>query len=182
MTIYGILQILAFFALVLLATKPLGAYMARVFNGERTLLYPILRPVERLFYRLLRVDEQEDMRWTTYSFSMLTFSAAGALLTYALLRLQGYLPLNPQRFCGKEMTPDLSFNTAVSFTTNTNWQNYSPENTVSYFSNMVALAMHNWMSAATGIAVAIAMVRGFARQSAKGLGNFWVDVTRKSVV
>ncbi len=181
MTPYGIFEILIFFVLVLVATKPMGAYMARVFNGERTLFSALFRPLERLFYRLLRVDEHEDMRWTTYSFSMLTFSAAGALLTYALLRLQGYLPLNPQHFCGKEMTPDLSFNTAVSFTTNTNWQNYSPENTVSYFSNMVALATHNWMSAATGIAVAIAMVRGFARQSAKGLGNFWVDVTRATL-
>ncbi len=181
MTGYGVLQILAFFGLVLLLTKPMGAYMARVFNGERTRLHPLLRPVERAFYRLARVREEEDMRWTTYAFAMLAFSVVGGLLTYALLRLQAYLPLNPQHFSGKEMTPDLSFNTALSFVTNTNWQNYSPETTVSYFSNMVALAMHNWMSAATGIAVAVALIRGFARHSVNGLGNFWVDITRATL-
>ena len=121
------------------------------------------------------------MRWTTYSFAMLAFSVVGGLLTYALLRLQGILPLNPQHFTGKDMTPDLSFNTAMSFITNTNWQSYTPEQTVSYFSNMVALAMHNWMSAATGIAVAIAIVRGFARHSVNVLGNFWVDMTRATL-
>jgi K+-transporting ATPase ATPase A chain len=152
--------------------------MARVFQGERTLLTPVFRPVERLFYKLFGVKEDEDMKWTTYTFAMLMFSVGGGLLTYALLRLQGYLPFNPQHFTGKEMTADLSFNTAMSFTTNTNWQNYVPEAVVSYFSNMVALAWHNWMSAATGIAVAIAVVRGFARRSAKGIGNFWVDITR----
>jgi K+-transporting ATPase ATPase A chain len=181
MTATGTLQILLFFVLVLLAAKPLGAYMARVFGGERTVLSPLLRPVERLLYRLFRVNEREDMRWTTYSFALLTFSLVGGLLTYALLRLQGHLPLNPQHFSGKDMTPDLSFNTAVSFMTNTNWQNYSPETTVSYFSNMVALAMHNWMSAATGIAIAVAVIRGFARHSANGLGNFWVDMTRAAL-
>jgi K+-transporting ATPase ATPase A chain len=167
-----------FFGVILLLTKPLGAYMARVFQGERTLLTPVFRPVERLFYKLFGVKEDEDMKWTTYTFAMLMFSVGGGLLTYALLRLQGYLPFNPQHFTGKEMTADLSFNTAMSFTTNTNWQNYVPEAVVSYFSNMVALAWHNWMSAATGIAVAIAVVRGFARRSAKGIGNFWVDITR----
>lgn len=181
MTTNGILQILIFFALLLLATKPLGAYMARVFDGERTLLHPILRPLERLLYRLFRVNEQEDMRWTTYAFAMLAFSVVGGLFTYALLRLQGYLPLNPQHFTGKHMTPDLAFNTAISFTTNTNWQSYAPEVTISYFSNMVALAIHNWMSAATGIAIAIALIRGFARHSANGLGNFWVDMTRAAL-
>jgi K+-transporting ATPase ATPase A chain len=167
-----------FFGVILLLTKPLGAYMARVFQGERTFLTPVLRPIERLFYKLFGVKEDEDMKWTTYTFAMLMFSLVGGLLTYALLRLQGYLPFNPQHFTGKEMTADLSFNTAMSFTTNTNWQNYVPEAVVSYFSNMVALAWHNWMSAATGIAVAIAIVRGFARRSAKGIGNFWVDITR----
>ena len=181
MTILGLLQVAVFFALVLLATKPMGAYMTRVFEGERTLLHPALRPVERVCYRLFHVSEQEEMRWTGYAFSLLAFSVAGALFTYALLRLQGWLPLNPQHFSGKEMTPDLSFNTAVSFTTNTNWQNYSPEQTVSYLSNMVALAMHNWMSAAAGIAVAIAVVRGFARHSVATLGNFWVDITRATL-
>ncbi len=175
MTSNGILQMALFFGVLLLLTKPLGAYMARVFQGERTFLTPVLRPVERLFYKLFGVNEDEDMRWTTYAFAMLMFSVVGALLTYALLRLQGYLPFNPKRFTGKEMTADLAFNTAMSFTTNTNWQNYVPEAVVSYFSNMVALAWHNWMSAATGIAVAIAVVRGFARHSAKGIGNFWVD-------
>jgi len=178
MTSNGILQMALFFGVILLLTKPLGAYMARVFQGERTLLTPVFRPVERLFYKLFGVKEDEDMKWTTYTFAMLMFSVGGGLLTYALLRLQGYLPFNPQHFTGKEMTADLSFNTAMSFTTNTNWQNYVPEAVVSYFSNMVALAWHNWMSAATGIAVAIAVVRGFARRSAKGIGNFWVDITR----
>jgi len=178
MTAAGLLQIAAFGLLILVATKPLGVYMARVFEGERTLLSPALRPLERLVYRLTRVREQEDMRWTTYGLAMLAFSIVGGLLTYALLRCQGFLPLNPQHFSGKEMPPDLAFNTAMSFMTNTNWQNYSPEVTVSYLSNMVALAMHNWMSAATGIAVAIAVTRGFARHSAEGLGSFWVDVTR----
>ncbi len=178
MTTNAAVQFAIFFVLVLLATKPMGAYMARVFNGERTLLYPVIRPVERLFYRLFRVNEQEEMRWTTYTFAMLAFSLVGGLVTYALLRLQGHLPLNPQHFSGRDMTPDLSFNTAMSFITNTNWQSYTPETTVSYFSNMVALAMHNWMSAACGIAVAIAIVRGFARHSVNVLGSFWVDVTR----
>jgi K+-transporting ATPase ATPase A chain len=178
MNAIGILQILIFFLLVLLLTKPMGIYMARVFEGERTFLTPILGPVERLFYRLFGVDPNQEMRWTTYSFAMLMFSLVGGLVTYALLRLQGSLPFNPQHFSGKEMTPDLSFNTAWSFTTNTNWQNYVPEAVVSYFSNMVALAIHNWMSAATGVAIAIALIRGFARHSVDGLGNFWVDVTR----
>ena len=181
MTSSGILQVVVFFALVLLLTRPMGAYMARVFSGERTLLSPLLRPVERLFYRLFRVSEEEDMRWTTYGLAMLAFSVVGGLVTYGLLRLQGYLPLNLQHFSGKDMTPDLSFNTAMSFVTNTNWQNYSPETTISYLSNMVALAMHNWMSAATGIAVAIAVVRGFARHSVNGLGSFWVDLTRSTL-
>ena len=181
MTGIGILLVLVFIVLVLLVTKPMGLYMARVFEGERTLFTPLLRPLERLCYRLFGVNEKEDMKWTTYGFAMLMFSVVGGLLTFALLRLQGIFPLNPQHFSGKDMTPDLSFNTAMSFMTNTNWQNYTPEATVSYFSNMVALAMHNWMSAATGIAVAIAVVRGFARHSAKGLGNFWVDMTRTTL-
>jgi K+-transporting ATPase ATPase A chain len=181
MTANGILQLVLFFGILLLLTKPLGSYMARVFQGERSLLTPVLRPVERVFYKLFGVKEDEEMKWTTYSFSLLMFSVVGATVTYALLRLQGHLPLNPQHFGGKEMTADLSFNTAISFTTNTNWQSYVPEATVSYFSNMVSLASHNWMSAATGIAVAIALVRGFARHSVNGLGNFWVDVTRATL-
>ena len=178
MTTNGVLQVLAFFGAVLLLTKPIGLYMSRVFQGERTLFSPALRPVERLFYRLFGITEGEDMKWTTYAFAMLMFSLVGGLLSYGLLRLQGYLPFNPQHLGGPQVPPDLAFNTAMSFTTNTNWQNYVPEAVLSYFSNMVSLAIHNWMSAATGIAVAIALVRGFARRSASGIGNFWVDVTR----
>lgn len=181
MTTNGILQILMFFVLVLLATKPMGSYMARVFAGERTVLTPILKPVERLFYKLFGVKEEEDMPWTTYTFAMLMFTVVGIVLTYVLLRGQGHLPWNPKGFSGKDMSPDLSFNTANSFATNTNWQNYVPEATVSYFSNMVSLAIHNWMSAATGIVIAIALVRGFARRSAQGIGNFWVDLTRTTL-
>jgi potassium-transporting ATPase potassium-binding subunit len=178
MTVVGIGQSVLFFGLVLLVTKPMGAYMARIFAGQRTLLSPLLGPLERLLYRLCGVSEQEDMRWTTYGYALLMFSVVGGLLTYLLLRLQGFLPFNPQHLTGTQTTPDLSFNTAMSFVTNTNWQNYAPETTLSYFSNMVALAIHNWMSAAVGIAVAIAVMRGFARHSANGLGNFWVDITR----
>jgi K+-transporting ATPase ATPase A chain len=178
MTANGILQMVLFFGLILLLTKPVGSFMAQVFAGEPTFLTPVLRPVERLLYRLFGVREDEDMPWTRYAFALLMFSVVGGLLSYALLRLQAYLPFNPQHFGGRQMTADLAFNTAMSFTTNTNWQNYMPEAVVSYFSNMVALASHNWMSAAAGIAVAIAVVRGFARQTANGIGSFWVDVTR----
>jgi K+-transporting ATPase ATPase A chain len=181
MTTLGVLQILVFFVLLILVTKPIGLYMTRVFNGDRTWLDPVFKPIERFFYKLLGVDEKQDMKWTTYTAAMLAFSVVGIVVTYALLRLQGMLPWNPQHFAGKDMTPDLSFNTAVSFATNTNWQAYTPESTVSYFSNMVSLAVHNWMSAATGIAIAIALVRGFARRSAEGIGNFWVDVTRATL-
>lgn len=181
MTLNGTLQILVFFGLIILLTKPLGAYMARVFEGERTFLSPVFGWLERLIYRITGVSPDEDMKWTKYALSMLAFSAVGMLLTYALLRLQGVLPFNPQGFDGKQMTPDLAFNTAGSFTSNTNWQSYSPDVTISYFSNMVSLAVHNWMSAAVGIAVALAVVRGFARRSATGIGNFWVDTTRATL-
>ena len=178
MTGNGFLQLALFFGLILLLTKPMGSYMARVFAGERTFLSPVLAPVERLLYRALGVRPDEDMRWTTYAIALLAFSVLGGLLSYALLRLQAFLPFDPQHFGGRQMPADLAFNTAMSFTTNTNWQNYVPEAVVSYFSNMVALASHNWMSAAAGIAVAIAVVRGFARHSADGLGNFWADLVR----
>ncbi|MCW3099238.1 MAG: K+-transporting ATPase, KdpA, partial [Chthonomonadaceae bacterium] len=181
MTTNGIVQILIYIVALLLVTKPMGAYMARVFEGERTLLTPVVGPIERLFYKLFGVDEKQDMKWTTYTLAMLMFSVVGMLFTYALLRLQGFLPFNPQHFSGKEMTPDLTFNTAASFTTNTNWQSYVPETTISYFSNMVSLAVHNWMSAATGIAIAVALIRGFARRNAEGVGNFWVDMTRATL-
>jgi len=178
MTGNGILQLALYFVLILLLTKPMGVYMTRVFGGERTLLSPVLVPIERLLYRVFGVNPDDDMPWTTYAFALLLFSVVGGLLSYALLRLQVFLPWNPQHLGGRQMTADLAFNTAMSFTTNTNWQNYVPEAVVSYFSNMVALASHNWMSAAAGIAVAIAVVRGFARHTADGLGNFWADVTR----
>ncbi|MDX1933676.1 MAG: potassium-transporting ATPase subunit KdpA [Capsulimonadales bacterium] len=181
MTINGILQIALFVTILLATTVPLGAYMAKVFAGERTIFQPVFGPVERWLYRLFGVREEEDMRWTTYAYALLAFSLVGLLLTYALLRFQGVLPLNPQGFGTAQMTPDLALNTAISFTTNTNWQNYVPETTLSYFSNMVALAIHNWMSAATGIAVALALTRGIARRSAAGIGNFWVDVTRATL-
>lgn len=181
MTSIGVFQMVLFFVIILLVTKPMGLYMARVFSGERTVFQPVLQPLERLLYRIFGVNEQEDMRWTTYSFALLMFGLVGGLFTYALLRLQGFLPFNPQHFAGGQMTPDLAFNTATSFLTNTNWQNYAPESTISYFSNMVALAVHNWLSAATGIAIGIAIVRGFARRSANGLGNFWVDMTRATL-
>ena len=176
----GITQIFIFFLLILLVTKPLGVYMQRVFDGERTFLSPVLQPVERLWYRLCGVKAEDDQPWTHYAISMLLFSVVGMLFTYAALRLQGSAPgfLNPQKFGGDQMTPHLAFNTAASFATNTNWQSYSPETAVNYWSNMVALAIHNWMSAATGIAIAIALIRGFARKSAQGIGSFWVDVTR----
>lgn len=181
MTANGIIQILLFFVLILLATKPVGIYMAKVFAGERTLLSSLFKPVEKLFYKLFGVEEEEDMRWTTYAFAMLMFTVVGIVFSYVLLRMQGHLPWNPKGFSGKDMTPDLSFNTANSFATNTNWQNYLPEATVSYFSNMVSLAIHNWMSSATGIVIAIALIRGFARKTAQGIGNFWVDLTRTTL-
>src|SRR5580765_5167866 len=174
----GTLQMLLFFGLIVSFTKPIGTYMAHVFAGGRTFPSPVLGPLERVLYRLFGVRESEDMPWTTYAFALLMFSVVGGLLTYGLLRLQGFLPLNPRHFDGRQMPADLAFNTAMSFTTNTNWQNYVPEAVVSTCSNMVALATHNWTSAAAGIAVAIAVVRGFARHTMDGLGNFWVDLTR----
>lgn len=181
MNAHGTIEIAVYFFLLLLLTVPMGAYMARVFAGESVFLTPVLRPLERLFYRVSGVDERKEMNWKQYSVAMLLFSIVGLLITYAMLRLQGLLPLNPQGFGTKEMTPDLAFNTAVSFTTNTNWQSYVPEATISIFSNMVALAIHNWMSAATGIAIAVAMMRGFVRASQGEIGNFWVDVVRATV-
>ncbi|MBI5835765.1 MAG: potassium-transporting ATPase subunit KdpA [Candidatus Eisenbacteria bacterium] len=178
MTSHGVVLVLAFFGLVLLVTRPMGAHLAQVFEGRRTWLDPLLRPLERGIYRVCGVDPGEDMRWTTYAVALFAFSVVGMLLSYILLRMQGHLPLNPQGFGAREMTPDLAFNTAASFTTNTNWQSYVPETTVSYFSNMVALAVHNWTSAASGMAVAVAFVRGLVRRGSGAVGNFWVDVTR----
>jgi K+-transporting ATPase ATPase A chain len=181
MTPLAIIQIVLFFGVLLLVAKPLGSHMACVFEGEKTFLHRGLGWLERGTYRVLGVDPNQNMKWTTYSVAMLAFSAATLVFSYVALRLQGLLPLNPQHFGAKQMTPDLAFNTAVSFTTNTNWQSYSPEVTLSYFSNMVALAIHNWASGAVGIAIAIAIIRGFARKSAGGIGNFWADVVRATV-
>src|SRR6478735_4727804 len=178
MTFQGTLLLLIYFGALLLITKPLGSYMARVFEGERTFLHGALGWLERGTYRALGVDSKEDMKWTTYSVAMLLFSLATLLFTYGAIRLQGILPLNPQHLGAEQMPPHLAFNTAVSFTTNTTWQSYSPELSVSYFSNTVALAIHNWASAAVGMAIAMAVIRGFARKSASGIGNFWADVVR----
>jgi K+-transporting ATPase ATPase A chain len=185
MTLLGIAQILIFFGLVLAITKPVGVFMFRVFEGERTFLHPILRPVERLIYRLGGVHPDVEQSWVRYSASILSFSIFCFLFTYLLQRLQGVLPLNPQHLStagapqnATPMTPDLAFNTAVSFMTNTNWQSYVPETTVTYFVQMAALAVQNFVSAAAGIAVAVALIRGFARHSDTTIGNFWVDLTR----
>jgi potassium-transporting ATPase potassium-binding subunit len=179
MTTNAFLQIALFAALVTLTVKPLGAYMAAVFGGERTLFTPVLLPVERFIYRLCGIRPSEEQHWTSYALAMLVFSAAGFLLLYALLRLQGFLPFNPQHLGA--VPPDLAFNTAVSFVTNTNWQSYGGETTLSYFSQMAGLTTHNFVSAATGIALALALIRGFARRSAKTVGNFWADLTRATL-
>ncbi|HUB78276.1 MAG TPA: potassium-transporting ATPase subunit KdpA [Bryobacteraceae bacterium] len=179
MTANGILQIALYFVVLLALTKPMGAYMAKVFSGGRTFLHPLLRPLEVGLYKLCGIDEDGEQHWTRYAGSMLAFSLVGIVFTYVLLRLQQWFPLNPQGLAN--LGPDLSFNTAVSFGTNTNWQSYTPETTMSYFSQMIALATHNFWSAAAGISVAIALVRGFARHSAQTLGSFWVDFVRSTV-
>jgi K+-transporting ATPase ATPase A chain len=177
MTINGWLQIFVFLALVLAVTKPLGVFMTRVFAGERTILDPVLRPIERLLYRVTGVDEKHEMRWTEYATTMLLFSAVSMLVLYLLQRVQGMMPFNPQHLGA--VTPEhLAFNTAASFTTNTNWQAYSGETTMSYFTQMAGLAFHNFASAATGIVLAIAFIRGIARRQMNTLGNFWVDFVR----
>jgi potassium-transporting ATPase potassium-binding subunit len=181
MTSIGISQILVFFGLILLVTKPLGLFMAHVFEGERTFLHPVLRPLEIVVYRLCGVREEQEQRWTEYAMSVLAFSFFAFLFVYAFMRLQGLLPLNPQGFGASLVNPDQAFNTAVSFMTNTNWQWYSGESTVSYLVQMAALAVQNFASAAAGIAVAIALIRGFARHEVDRIGNFWVDLTRTIV-
>ena len=176
MTANGFLQLALFLAVLLAVTKPLGVYMARLFAGEKVWTTRLLGPVERAIYRLCGIDPTVEQRWTAYTASMLVFSAAGMLLLYALERLQGVLPLNPQGLAG--VPPALAWNTAASFTTNTNWQAYSGESTMSYLTQMAGLAFHNFVSAAAGIALAIAFIRGIARREAKTIGNFWVDLTR----
>jgi K+-transporting ATPase ATPase A chain len=179
MTANGWFQIFFFFALVLVCAKPLGLYMARVFERERTFADPVFRPIERLIYRLTGIDEAREMRWTEYAVVMLLFSLASMLATYAIERLQHLLPLNPQHLAA--VAPDLALNTAVSFTTNTNWQSYVPETTMSYLTQMLTLAYHNFFSAAVGMALAVALIRGISRKESKTLGNFWVDTTRASL-
>jgi K+-transporting ATPase ATPase A chain len=176
MTANGWFQIAFFLLLILAMTKPLGVFMARVFNREKTFMDPVLRPLERLLYRVTGVDENHEMRWTEYAVSMLLFSAVSMVELYVMQRAQAFLPFNPQKLSG--VAPALAFNTAASFTTNTNWQNYSGETTMSYFTQMAGLAYHNFVSAAVGIAIAIAFIRGIARREMETIGNFWVDLVR----
>jgi K+-transporting ATPase ATPase A chain len=176
MTANGWFQIGLYLLVILAITKPMGVFMARVFSGEKTFLDPVMRRIERLLYRLTGVDEKEEMRWTEYAIAMLLFSCVSMILLYLIQRVQAWLPWNPQHMAN--VSPELAFNTAASFTTNTNWQNYSGETTMSYLTQMAGLAYHNFASAATGIALAIALVRGIARRESKTIGNFWVDLTR----
>ena len=179
MTLIGWLQIALLLAIVAVLVKPLGLFMARVFSGERTVLSPIVGPVERGFYSVAGVDRKAEQGWLAYTLSMLAFSMAGFVALYAILRLQFYLPLNPQGFAG--MPPHLAFNTAVSFVTNTNWQSYGGETTLSQFSQMAGLTVQNFVSAAAGIAMALALTRAFARSAMQSVGNFWVDLTRATL-
>jgi K+-transporting ATPase ATPase A chain len=179
MSFNGWLQIGLLFAVLLISLKPLAFYMTRVFSGERSILSPLLGPLERGFYKAAGVNSAREQGWLEYSLAMLIFSALGFLSLYAILRLQAYLPLNPQGF--DSLSPDLSFNTAISFLTNTNWQAYGGETTMSIFSQMVGLTVHNFLSAATGIALALALTRAFARSGVATLGNFWVDLTRATL-
>src|SRR5262249_45510207 len=175
-TFNGIAQISVFFLLLLLITKPMGLYMNAVFAGRRTWLSPVLRPVERAIYWVSGVDEEKEQDWKIYVVAMLLFSAAGMLLLYSIQRAQALLPLNPQGQVGVDPAP--AFNTPASFTTNTNWQNYAGETTMSYLTQMAGLAFHNFVSAAVGVSLAVAFIRGLTRRSGKYLGNFWVDLTR----
>jgi potassium-transporting ATPase potassium-binding subunit len=179
MTVNGWLQIVVFLAMVLAVTKPIGVFITRVFNRERTFMDPVLRPVERLLYKLCFIDENHEMRWTEYAVALLLFSAVSMLLLYLMQRVQGFLPLNPQKFAAVPQA--LAFNTAASFTTNTNWQNYSGETTMSYLTQMAGLAYHNFTSAAVGIALSIALIRGIARRQMQTIGNFWVDTVRAAL-
>lgn len=176
MTLIGWVQIILYCAIVAALVRPLGGFMTRVFNGERTLLTPVLLPVENLLYKVADVDSRREQHWLTYTYAMLLFHVGGFIILYLILRLQGWLPFNPAD--QSAVAPDLSFNTAVSFLTNTNWQNYGGESTLSYLSQMLGLTHQNFLSAATGIVLAMALIRGFSRASANTVGNFWVDITR----
>src|SRR5262245_49225397 len=176
MTFVGCAQIILYCAIVLVLVKPLGGYMTRVFSGERTFLSPVLHPVEIGLYRICGVDKKREQHWLTYTVAMLLFHVVGFLALYALIRFQAVLPLNP---AGQSaVAPDLAFNTAASFISNTNWQNYGGETTMSYLTQMLGLTHQNFLSAATGIVLAVALIRGFARASMRTIGNFWVDITR----
>jgi len=179
MTLNGWLQILIYCGIIILLTKPLGGYMTRVFNGERTFLSPVLRPVERGLYRIAGTGEAEEQHWTAYAAALLFFSVASMLLLYLIQRAQGVLPFNPAGMSA--VPPDLAFNTAASFIANTNWQNYGGESTMSYFTQMAGLTVQNFVSAAAGIAISVALIRAFARRSVQTLGNFWVDLTRATL-
>src|ERR1700747_3738913 len=176
MTVIGWIQILLYCAIIVAITPGLGAYMTRVFTGERTFLTPVLRPVERAIYKIAGVDERQEQHAVTYTVGMLLFHLGGLFIIYALMRLQAFLPFNPAD--QSAVSEDLSFNTAVSFITNTNWQNYGGESTLSYLVQMLGLTHQNYLSAATGIVLAVALIRGFSRTSARTVGNFWVDITR----
>src|SRR5262249_45348068 len=176
MTVTNALEIAVYLAIIAALTPLVGGYMKRVFSGERTLLDPVLRPVERGIYRICGVDAEEDQGWVEWTLVMLAVNAVSLFILYGFQRLQKWLPLNANGF--GPVAPDSSWNTAVSFTTNTNWQGYSGESTMSHFTQMAGLALHNFLSAATGIAIAIAVIRGVVREKAKGIGNFWFDCTR----
>ena len=180
MTVNGWLQIFFFLGLIFLVTKPMGIFMARVFSREKTFMDPVLRPLERLLYRVTGVDEDHEMHWTEYAISMLLFSVVSMIVLYAIQRLQAFLPFNPQKL-GAVKPAHLAFNTAASFTTNTNWQAYGGESTMSYFTQMAGLAYHNFVSAAVGISLAVAFIRGIARRQKETIGNFWVDMVRSSL-
>jgi len=188
MTSIGVLSIAVYFLIILALTKPVGVFMTKLFQGERTFLHPVMRPLEKLVYRLCGVREDAEQRWTQYAASLIAFSLVSLLFVYVIQRLQGLLPFNPNHFStghapsgATAMTPDLAFNTAASFVTNTNWQNYSGESTLSYFVQMAALTVQNFVSAAAGVAVSVALIRGFARRQANSIGNFWVDLTRATL-
>ena len=179
MTVIGWVQILLYCAIIVAITPALGAYMTNVFSGERTFLWPILRPVESAIYRIAGVDERQEQHAVTYTVGMLIFHVGGFVILYVLMRVQQVLPFNPAE--QSAVAADLSFNTAASFITNTNWQNYGGESTMSYLVQMLGLTHQNYLSAATGIALAVALIRGFARHSVRTVGNFWVDVTRTTL-
>ena len=179
MTVIGWIQTLLFCGIIIAAVRPLGAYMTRVFNGERTILSPVIAPIEAGLYKMAGVDAKREQHWRTYTVAMLLFHVGGFLILYAVMRLQAVLPFNPMGQAA--VAEDLSFNTAISFITNTNWQNYGGESTMSYLVQMLGLTHQNFLSAATGIALAVALIRGFSRSSAKTIGNFWVDLTRATL-